>query len=217
MPPNQLASVIEKLRKGVNGPINAADETSESTAARNFLFEATVAAKAHRPDRGVEAILDAESDTGILINGKRIWVECKRVTTADKIERNARKASSQLDGLLARKVGSGHRGIVVMDVSKILNRGNNIFVARNDNDLSASVDRQMNQFIEQYSQVWERIYERRHRKIIGTIIRFSFMATSEERNLLVHASQWGMNPRLGIAAGDEQIQRQLASALARAP
>ncbi|RUT67512.1 hypothetical protein D0817_26055, partial [Flavobacterium cupreum] len=81
MPPNQLASVIEKLRKGVNGPINAADETSESTAARNFLFEATVAAKAHRPDRGVEAILDAESDTGILINGKRIWVECKRVTT----------------------------------------------------------------------------------------------------------------------------------------
>ena len=73
---DQLTSIVEKLRKGVNGPINAADETSESTAARNFLFEATVAAKAHRPDRGVEAILDAKSDTGIRINGKKIWIEC---------------------------------------------------------------------------------------------------------------------------------------------
>lgn len=78
VPAHQLTSVIEKLQKGVNGPINAADETPDSTAARNFLFEAAVAAKAHRPDRDIEAILDARSDTGISLNGKKIWVECKR-------------------------------------------------------------------------------------------------------------------------------------------
>ncbi len=135
VPPDKLTSVIEKLRKGVNGPINASDETSESTTARNFLFEVTVAAKAHRPDRGVEAILDAKSDTGIRINAKNIWVECKRVTTIEKVGANARKASSQLESLLAREVGSGHRGIVAMDISKILNRGDKIFVARNDSEL----------------------------------------------------------------------------------
>ena len=43
------------------------------------------------------------------------------------------------------------------------------------------------------------------------------MASSEARNLVVHASQWAMNPRLGIAAGDEQIQRQLVTTLASAP
>lgn len=214
---DQLASVIDKLQKGVNGPINAADETSESTAARNFLFEATVAAKAHRPDRGVEAILDAKSDTGIRINRKKIWVECKRITTLDRIEGNARKASSQLEALLAREVGSGHRGIVAMDISKILNWGDKIFVTRNDNELLASVNRMMDQFMAQHSHIWQRIYERRDKKIIGTIIRFAFMASSEARNLLVHTSQWAMNPRLGIAASDEQIQRQLVSALASAP
>lgn len=217
VPAHQLTSVVEKLQKGVNGPINAADETSNSTAARNFLFEAAVAAKAHRPDKGIEAILNASSDTGIGLNGKKIWVECKRVTTVDKMEKNVRKASSQLETVLAGEVGSGHRGIVALDVSKILNRGDQIFVTRNDDELLASVDRMMDRFINERSHVWERVYERRHRKIIGTIIRFSFMASSESRNLLVHASQWAMNPRLGITTSDEQIQRQLVAALVTAP
>lgn len=217
VPVHQLTSVIEKLQKGVNGPINAADETADSTAARNFLFEAAVAAKAHRPDNGIEAILDARSDTGISLNGKKIWVECKRVTTIDRIEGNARKASSQLETVLAGEVGSGHRGIVALDVSKILNRGDKIFVTRNDSELLASVDRTMDQFIEEHSRIWQRVYERRHKKVIGTIIRFSFMASSEARNLLVHASQWAMNPRLGVATSDEQIQRQLVATLASTP
>ena len=217
VPAHHLASIIQKLQKGVNGPINAADETPDSTAARNFLFEAAVAAKAHRPDKGIEAILDARSDTGISFNGKKIWVECKRVTTVDRIESNARKASSQLEAILAGEVGSGHLGIVAMDVSKILNRGDKIFVTRNDSELLASIDRIMDQFIQERSHVWQRVYERRHKKIIGTIIRFSFMASSEARNLLVHASQWAMNPRLGISTSDENIQRQLVATLATTP
>jgi len=217
VPAHQLTSIIGKLQKGVNGPINAADETPDSTAARNFLFEAAVAAKVHRPDKGIEAILDARSDTGISLNGKKLWVECKRVTTVDRIESNARKASSQLEIILAGEVDSGHRGIVALDVSKILNRGDKIFVTRNDNELLASVNRTMDQFIQEHSHIWQRVYERRHKKVIGTIIRFSFMASSEARNLLVHASQWAMNPRLGVATSDEHIQRQLVATLATTP
>jgi hypothetical protein len=210
----QLTSIVEKLQKGVNGPVNAVDETSDSTAARNFLFEAAIAAKVHRPDKGIEAIFDARSDTGIGLNGKKLWVECKRVTAVGRIESNARKASSQLEAILAREVGSGHRGIVALDVSKILNRGDKILVARNDSELLASVDRIMALFIEEHAHIWQRVYQRRHRKIIGTIVRFSFMASSEARNLLVHTSQWAMNPRLGSTTSDEQIQRQLVAALA---
>ncbi len=217
VPSQQLTSVVQKLQKGVNGPVNTADETSDSTAARNFLFEVAVAAKAHHPDKGVAAILDARSDTGIRLNGKNLWVECKRVTTVEGIEGNARKASKQLETILAGAVGSGHRGMVALDVSKILNRGDKIFVARNDNELLESVDRIMDQFIREHSDIWQSVYKRRHKKIIGTVIRFSFMASSEARNLLVHTSQWAMNPRLGVAASDEQIQRQLVATLATTP
>jgi hypothetical protein len=217
IPADQLTSIILKLQRGVNGPIYVADETADSTAARNFLFEAAVAAKGHRPDKGIEAILNARSDTGISLNGKKLWIECKRVTTVERIEINARKASRQLETILAGEVGSGHRGIVALDVSKILNRDDNIFKARDDSELLASVDRIMDKFIEEHSHIWQRVYERRHKKIIGTIIRFSFMASSESRNILVHASQWAMNPRLGVATSDEQIQRQLVAALVTKP
>ena len=216
VPADQLTSLIGKLQKGVNGPINATDETPDSTAARNFLFEAAVAAKAHRSEKGIEAILDARSDTGIRLNGRKLWIECKRVTTIERIESNARKASNQLERIVAGEVGAGHRGIVALDVSKILNRGDKIFVSRNDSELLTSVDQIMNDFIEEHSHIWQRVYERRHKKIIGTIIRFSFMASSEARNLLVHASQWAIVPRFGVAASDEKIQRQLVATLATA-
>ncbi len=102
VPPERLSKIADKLRKGVNGPINAVKETPNSTAARNALFEALVAARSHRPANGVEAILDAESDTGIVIDRKSLWVECKRVTTIPKLQDNTRKASQQLEQVLKR-------------------------------------------------------------------------------------------------------------------
>lgn len=213
LPPNQLVSIVDKLQKGVNGPINVADETPQSTADRNYLFEVSVAAKAHRPEKGVEAILDSRSDTGIRIAGKKIWIECKRVTTFDKIERNVRDASRQLQKVFNKEVGSGHRGIVAIDISKVLNSGSKIFVATDDDELLASVNHMMDEFIAQYSGIWQDIYKRRHRKVIGTIFRLTFMSSSKARNIPVYTSQWAMNPRLGIAASDELIQRQLVDLL----
>lgn len=213
VPNNQLKSIAEKLQKAVNGPVNAAEETSDSTTARNFLFEATVAAKAYHPDKGVATILDAKSDTGISIDGKKIWVECKRITTINKIESNARKASSQLEDILKKQVGSGHRGIVAFDISKILNSGDKIYVSENDSALMNSVDRMMDQFMKEFSHIWQKVYTRRNRKIIGTIVRFAFMSSSEARNILVHTQQWALNPRLGVSASDDEIQRRLVSSL----
>lgn len=213
VPPSELVQIVDKLQKGINGPINASDETPKSTAARNFLFEATVAARSHRPRVGVEALLNASSDTGIKIDKKKLWVECKRVTTIGQIEANVKKASSQLEAVIRKQNGSGHRGIVALDVTKIFNPGDKIYVSGNDSQLIDSIDGEMDSFIRHYSEIWQNLYRRRDKKIIGTIVRFSFMATSESRNLLVHASQWAMNPRRGISDSDENIQKDLASYL----
>ena len=200
-------------RLAQRGPINASEENANSTKARNFLFEAVVAAKVNNPNKGVLAMLDAESDTGISIDGNKLWVECKRVSTSDNIASNVQKASRQLEEILKEKVGSGHRGIVALDVSKIINPQDQLFVSNNDSDLLESVEQMMDKFIKEYSSIWQRIYMRRNRKIIGTIIRFAFMSSSEARNILVHTSQWGVNPRLAISTSDENIQRFLATSL----
>jgi len=211
--PDRLKSILKKLQKAVNGPIKTVDEKPGSTTARNYLFEAAVAARIHRPSLGSAAILNADSDTGISIGSKRIWVECKRITSPRKIESNIGDASKQLETVLRRKVGSGHRGIVAIDVSKLITPGDQIFVQKNDVALLASLDLMMDQFIKDNSDVWQKVYRRRDKKIIGTIIRFSFMSTSEDRNILVHSSQWGVNPRLEIADSDSSIQRILADTI----
>ena len=103
-PTPELSQLVEKLQKGINGPIDASDETSNSTTARNFLFEAMVAARSHRPQIGVEAILNTNSDTGIKIDKKKLWIECKRPITTNKIEANVRKASSQLEAVIKKQM-----------------------------------------------------------------------------------------------------------------
>lgn len=211
--PHRLAIIIEKLQKGVNGPINMADEGPESAAARNFLFEAATAASFHRPNKNIEAIFDAKSDTGFLIKNVNVWVECKRVTSIGKLERNVRKASSQLEMIILEADGPKQRGIVAIDISKILNRGDQIYVTANDNQLRRSTSQMMDQFITEHSYIWESVYRRRSPKVIGTIIRFAFMSSSEERNILVHTSEWALNPRLGIRFDDEQILRELVAGL----
>lgn len=57
VPTSRIQSIASKLQKGVNGPINLASEANDSSTARNFIFEALVAAWSHRPEKRVETIL----------------------------------------------------------------------------------------------------------------------------------------------------------------
>lgn len=213
VPHEQLTSIAGKLQKAVNGPINAYEETPASTTARNYLFEATVAARSHRPHIGIEAILDAQSDTGIRFEGTKLWIECKRTTSYNRIEQNARKATRQLEGVLRNQVGSGHRALVALDVSKLFNPGDQIYVGSDDTQLLSSTRRMMDIFIRDCSHLWQNVYTRRSKKITGTFIRFAFMASSKARNLLVHTSQWAVNPRLGISRSEAELQKRFVSIL----
>ena len=204
-PKSELIGIREKLQKGVNGPIESATETSKSTTARNFIFEATTAARFHNPKNGLSSMLNAESDSGIYFEKNKIWVECKRITTIKKIEKNIRKASDQLERILHNKIGAKNKGLVAIDVSKILNSGDNIFVQKNDTLLIQAVESLMNNFIYQNHKKWENIYVKRDRKLIGTIIYFSFMSVSEDRNLLVSTVEWAINPRLNIRTSEESL------------
>ncbi len=212
-PISKLALIASKLQKAVAGPIRASDESVKSTTARNYLFEAILAARAHRPPQGIEAILDAKSDTGIRYKGNKYWVECKRVTTLEGIEKNVRKASNQLDGIFNKMVGSGHRGLVALDVSKTLHGGDKLLVGKNDKELSENISKLTESFIRDYSHKWQRVFTEKNKKIVGLMIRTSYMATSEDRNLLVHVSDFGVNPRIGISEKETLLQKSLVAAL----
>ena len=105
--------------------------------------------------------------------------------------------------------------MVALDISKILNNGDKILVKATESELLSSVDAIMDQFIRQYSGQWQKVYERRSKKIIGTLIRFAFMSSVEDRNILVYTSQWGVNPGIEITDADVHLQRALTEKLKR--
>ncbi|MGJ8619076.1 MAG: hypothetical protein ACSHWN_01990 [Methylophilaceae bacterium] len=210
IPSNQLTKIIKKLQISVNGPLNSISEKAKTTTARNYLFEAYVAARCHRPGRGVSCILDASSDTGIKIEDKKIWIECKRITSQNQLEKNIRDATKQLEKVMAKQTGSCHRGVVALEISKILTTGNEILASEDDDSLIKATDAIMDSYIKENHHVWESIYKRRSKKILGMLVSFSFMSSSKDRNLLVHATQWGLNPKNTISANDETALRKLA-------
>jgi hypothetical protein len=196
---NDLSQVISKLNKAVKGPVYSSEESPQSTTARNRLFEVLVTAKCHKPESGLVANLLSDTDAGFSFLQKKLWIECKRVASVRKLESNVRDACNQVNKSLKRKTGTGHRGIVALEISKLINPGDDLYVAPDEPTLLRAIDKLMNRFIESHFLIWERIYKEKGRKILGTMLRFSFMATSENDNLLVSSTQWAANPREGLS------------------
>jgi hypothetical protein len=213
VPISRIQSIASKLQKGVNGPINLVSEANDSSTARNFIFEALVAALSHRPENGIETIFDSVSDTGFRFKNKNVWVECKRITSLEKLEANVSKACSQLETILKRDKSTQHRGLVAIDFTKILHPGDKIYVKQNDRELVEGLNSISDQMLKQCSKEWDKVYVRKSNKIIGTLLRFSTMATSEERKLLVKASEWAINPRRNVSNSDKTLLRELFSKL----
>jgi hypothetical protein len=213
VPTSQLVVLASKLQKGVNGPINSSSETSDSSTARNYIFETLTAARFHRPEKGVETILDSISDTGFKIKNKNVWVECKRITSLEKLEANVRKACDQLEVIFKTDKSTQCRGLVAIDFTKILHSGDKIYVNQNDKALLEGINSITNQMIKQHSNEWEKVYLKKSNKIIGTLLRFSTMATSEERNLMVRACEWAVNPRMRVSDSDKRLLRMLVESM----
>lgn len=211
--PNALSAIAQKLQNAVNGPSHLSFETPRTSAPRNFLFEAAVAAKVHHPERGIEAILDADTDTGFLFEKKKIWIECKRVSRLERIGDNIRRGTRQLQRALARKLGSGHRGLVAIEISKVFTSGNEILARANEDELRGSLNLLMDHFINENCRTWESIYQRRTRKILGAIFRYSFVSSSEADGLLITTDQWALNPALRCKSAEKDTLHRIASVL----
>ncbi len=182
---SSLTGVIEKLKKAINGPDSSIDETHSNQEARNFLFEAHTVATIYHPDKYLFAIFNSPTDTAFTFMDKTVFIECKRIHSADKLEKNIRKACNQLKVAFSKNNKIKHRGLVAIEVSKPINPDFNLLVAPNDNLLIASLNTHLNNFINKNYYVWNKVFNDKSSKIIGILVRISYMGVSQEKNLLV--------------------------------
>ena len=150
----------------------------------------------HNPPKSVFVDFSTKTDSAVNFLQKKYLIECKRIQSKEQIGKNVRKAANQLEKSLKNKIGSNNRGIIALDVSKIINPDFDLFVKKNDRDLQNGFNSLIDSFIKNDSHIWQNILKGKNRKIVGVILRVAIMGVSKDRNLLVSMVQWGMNPKV---------------------
>ena len=82
-----------------------------------------------------------------------------------------------------------------MEVSKLFDVQEKIYPYMHEYELHAFMEKSMNNFIEENSSNWEKVYKRRDKKIICTMIRLSHLASDEKNNRLMTVNNWVIVPR----------------------
>ena len=213
VPIKDISEIKSKIKQSIVGPCHVTRETNKSNSARNYFFELLVMARLHNPKKNLHVDFMSKTDTGVKFIEKKYLIECKRPQSEKKLEANIRDASKQLDKALKGKIGSNHRGLISIDISKIFNPEFKLLVKENDITLQNHISLIMDSFIKDYSHIWQNILETKNKKIVGVLIRVSFMGVSEERNLLSSCVQWGLNPKNGIPESDDNNLQQMAEIL----
>ena len=143
---NGFLDRLEKAHKGKTFYIDAKDGES-----RNFLFELLVASFFAK--KGYSITFNDDSDVIATKNENRLYIECKKCYSIKKIEKNLRKAHSQL---IQHKTKSDTNtvGIVAIDISHIIREimplkeyENNLFAQLAINESFQSIGKQIKKYV----------------------------------------------------------------------
>lgn len=210
--PGHLGGLVLKLTRGVTGPSAMADENTKNSAPRNFLFEAVVTALGQYEAGGMAAHLDAQIDAGVHIDGRTIWLECKRIASEGKIEKNLKEARDQLNRRLARDLQGGELGIIVVDATRLINPEGKIYDAEDDFALERGVVGVLREFIDDHMDKIRKGHS--ERRVAGTMFRLACLGRSREAGRLVQCNRWSTCLNDAATASDRATAERYAKMIA---
>lgn len=111
---DQLTENIKKIRSGQRFR-NAIKEDQS----RNFAFELGIASRFVKA--GYEVDLGSESDVVVNIEGRKLYVECKRLKSYPQLKKRIIKASDQLKKRIEKDKSSKSRGLIAINITDIIN------------------------------------------------------------------------------------------------
>lgn len=114
--------LIERLKTILSGVPELHKETSSEP--RNILFELVMAAMLKR--EGLEFHLDRIEDVSFEFIGSPWFMECKRIRSKSKLRERINNAALQIVERCDNSQNSEAKGIIALDVSKLLNDGTRI-------------------------------------------------------------------------------------------
>lgn len=132
----------EKWDKAINGTPNLKNELSDKTA-RNYLFELYIESLAL-----AASIKVMPSLTDVVIKKKenKLLIECKRITSIDKIAKNINRAVEQIE----MRIDDNSLDVIALSIEKIINSKCENLSSITMDDSEAFTDDLVHKFYEEY-------------------------------------------------------------------
>jgi hypothetical protein len=136
-----LRDRIEKVLKGAR---ELEKETPERGEARNYLFELVMAGLLKRA--GFKVRLDRIEDVSLEYSDRPFFIECKRILSQAKLQERIDHAANQI-GKRCNDAGTQKaRGVIAIDISKLLNDGKSFLQCPTLEALNSEVETLFNLF-----------------------------------------------------------------------
>ncbi|WP_313807825.1 hypothetical protein [Flavobacterium sp.] len=107
--------IINHVKKTLKGVVAINLEKANDQSSRNYLFE--LRAASYFIKAGYKIDLDSDCDLIAYNDKEKIYVECKRLSSKDKITERIKEASKQLDKRLSQDSSKNTYGIIWIDLS----------------------------------------------------------------------------------------------------
>ncbi len=118
------AEYIGRLRKISSG--QAFRNRAVNEPSRDFLFELSVASRFLRA--GYEVTLNEVADSVAFVEGRKIYVEAKRIRSPRQIGKRVGEANKQVSKRLAQDHSSKSRGLIALNLTDVLNPNNDMVI-----------------------------------------------------------------------------------------
>lgn len=169
----------KKAKEFLNLPLNSLNESSQtgSNNPRNYLFEYQMIARFRRSN---SVTILGYDDIDIKYANTEFNVQCKRIYSDKKIERNIKKAKEQIQ---KRINGTGKKGIICLAIEKLVDTEGKILEVDYEAEIGPATEKVSNSFIKENQQHWMSILDT---QIHAVFVFFQGVAHIKERNLLTN-------------------------------
>ena len=183
------------------------DVSNSSNRARDFGFELATMAALSRA--GLPLDFSIPTDVAARFKHRILMFECKRPQSMESVPRLVKKAVDQLAKKYKSVNRRTYRGIVAIDITKVVNPKFDIFVARENEDIDRIMSGKLETFASETKEFWGDI---RHSRTIGVLLRLRQMNAieTEESNRLVYGNQFLLTNTAGTGAVDMALAEGLA-------
>jgi hypothetical protein len=165
-----LRERLEKILSGVSEL-----HRERSSEPRNILFELVMAAMLKR--EGFEIHLDRIEDVSFDFFGRPWFIECKRIRSKRKLRERINEAALQIGKRCDNSQNSEAKGIIALDVSKLLNDGTRIFRCATLYSLKLEAERLLEAFRDLQKSTLESVKESR---VLGVYLYSRMPGTIEQ-------------------------------------